>query len=96
MFDGGLIDFSVQERALQVPVPHLLAHRRDRNSRLDELAGPTVAQLVNGRLHTSSLTVPLSSVMDHAVVKWERRTAISGIASEDGTSSDMTLLQVAA
>src|SRR5205085_10413531 len=91
LFDGGLIDLGVEQRALNVAVSQLLAHGREWNLCLQQLAGPAVAQLVNCRFYLGCLTVLLPGVMHHAILQRERTAAIAGIAAKDRARGNPTL-----
>src|SRR6266700_1056722 len=94
LLDGGLIDFGVEQRALNVAMPQLLAHGRDWNPCLQKLTGSSVAQLVNRRLYPGSFAVLLPGIMDHAILQWERTATIAGITAKDGARGDTTLLEM--
>ncbi len=72
MLDRGLIHFCIEEGTLDIAVAQLLAHRRDWYSCLQELAGSTIAQLVNRGLDLGFLTIFLPGVVGHAVLQRER------------------------
>jgi len=67
VFDRGLIDFRIEERALNIAVPKLFADRGDGNSCLQKLTGTTVAELMNRCLHASLFAVFLPRIMDDTI-----------------------------
>ena len=59
-----------------------------------ELAGSTVAQLVNRGLDLGFLTIFLPGVVGHAVLQWERTSPVARITTEDRTRGDVALFEV--
>lgn len=68
LFDRGVIDLRIEQRALNVAMPQLLAHGRDWHSCLEELTGSAVTELVDRGLNPSRLAVFLSGIMDNTVL----------------------------
>lgn len=94
LFDGGLIDFCVEQGTLDIPVPKLLAYRGHWHTGLQELAGPAVAQLVNGGFDLGNLTILLPGIVSDAVLQRQRTPTIARITTEDRTRGNMALLEV--
>ena len=94
MLDRALIHFCIEQRTLDIAVAQLLAHRRDWYSCLQELAGSTMAQLVNRGLDLGFLTIFLPGVVGHAVLQWQRTSSVARITTEDRTRGDVALFEV--
>ena len=94
MLNRGLIHFRIEEGTLDIAVAQLLAHRRDWYSCLQELAGSTMAQLVNRGLDLGLLTIFLPGVVGHAVLQWQRTSPVARVATKDRARGNVALFEV--